>query len=122
MGILCGYSRSFALRRTRAHLRVWGGRFYFTRIIIPLEDRAPIRAEAKLASCAYLWMDSLLTFGKVPSFGSLSPLVVLSLAFRVLTHRCDGDVEKSAVKRAITHREKHTGFYREFKKIYKIFV
>jgi len=53
MGILCGYSL-FLLRRTRArtYVCVWvrGGWFYFTRIIIPLEDRAPIPSSRRVES------------------------------------------------------------------------
>jgi len=73
MGILCGYSLSLPLplsvrvfARARARAPVRGGRFYFTRIIIPLEDRgadssfsrrAEPRREASLAREPRLFMD-----------------------------------------------------------------
>lgn len=89
--------------------RVRGGRFYFTRIIILLEDRgadsSSRRAEPRgepRERRAYLWMDSLSTFGRVSrsvllrfslflSFSliaSLFPLVLIVAC--VLTRRIRG--------------------------------
>jgi len=90
----------YARARARKCARVWvrGGRFYFTRIIIPLEDRAPIPPLAEPSRAmprrisrarAYLWMDSLLTFGRVSlsRFGSLVVLTALPPLRSVLTRR-----------------------------------
>lgn len=94
------------------------GWFYFTRIIIPLEDRAPIpplspsrkserEEEPRRTSRvrAYLWMDSLLTFGRVSPSRSARRPSVPSFAVGVSLDR--SDVEELAVYTMFSHLKRH---------------
>lgn len=112
IGILCGYSFSLFLGVYVACIYMYAGEgrpvlFHPHYYSVGRSRADSSRGEAREPR---LFMDGFSFNFRQGSLVWLSPvsLVVLSLAFRVLTHRCNVHREIGGCKRAITHREKHT--------------